>query len=128
MANELTISTLGDAVRDRVKGAIFASIPDDAIEKLIAKEFESMTKSDYHSSKSPLQQQVFEEIKRQCSVRVAESVTKYLDQTFQSNPKELVDSAIKELAPLFMAGMTESFAAQAVQHLRNQLSAKGIYL
>lgn len=127
MSKELSINTLGDAVRERVKGAIFSSIPDEAIEKLIEKEFKNLTEPEYGGRKSQLQEVILGEIKNQMAVRVRESVTKYLDETYVAKPKELVDGAIKELAPIFMASLMESFASNAVQQLRNQLSSKGIY-
>jgi len=128
MANELTVSNLGDAVRDRVKSAIFASIPDEAIDRLIKNEFEKLTKSEYSNSKSELQAIIYNEIKKQVGDRAGIAVTKYLDENYISAPKEIVDKTIKELAPLFLAGLSEAFAGQAVQGLRNQLSQKGIYL
>ena len=128
MNNSLTVNNLGDAVRDRVKSAIFASIPDEAIDKLVANEFEKLTKPEYSNSRSELQNIIFNEIKRQAGERACKAVSEYLDQNFVGAPKEIVDKTIKELAPLFLAGLSESFASQAVQHLRNQLSSKGIYL
>lgn len=132
MANELTVSSLGDAVRERVKLAIFSSIPDEAVDKLIKNEFQRMVteKSDYFDSKnvSPLHRMIGDEIKRQLSDRSKQAVSEYLDKTYQAQPKQMVDAAIKELAPLFMAGMVESFTTAAINSLRSQLYNKGIQL
>ena len=135
MNNQLTIATLGDTVRERVKSAIFSAIPDEAVEALIAGEFARMTdksEEEYINNQrvrlSPLQKIIAAEIKTQLSNRMKEDVTKYIDQTYQNQSKELVQGAIKELAPIFMASMCERFAAMAVQDIRNQLSQKGLYL
>jgi hypothetical protein len=129
MSKELTVSTLGDAVREKVKLAIFDSIPDAAVQQLIENEFKKMTlKEPYGNRLSPLEEVIQSEIKRQMTARVQADVTAYIDLTYQNRSKELVDKAIKDIAPLFMAGMMEQFASMAVQNLRNQLGQKGIYL
>lgn len=135
MSNEITIQTLGDTVRDRVKKAIFDSIPDEAVGKLIESEFfrlttnsEWMTVDNKNLQISPLQRIIIDELRKQMSARMQADVTKYLDLTYKNQSKELVEKSIKELAPLFMAGMMESFAEAAVSSLRNQLSVKGIYV
>lgn len=126
MANELTVSSLGDAVRDKVRAALFSSIPDEAIHKLIENEFKSFSTSQYSNNKSDLQTVILNEIKRQCGERISKSVSTYIDETFVSSPKEMVDAAIKELAPIFMASMMNSFVQSAIQHLRNDLSRSGV--
>lgn len=135
MANELTVNTLGDAVRDRVKKALFDSIPDTAIENLIQNEFTKMTsktRDEWAGSQrrqmSELEFIIATEIKKQLQERSSKSVSQYLDQTYTNQSKEMVDAAIKDLAPLFMAGMIENFTSAAINGLRNQLSQKGIYL
>jgi PHP family Zn ribbon phosphoesterase len=129
MGNEMTVATLGDAVKDRVKKAIFDSIPDAAVQQLIENEFKKLTaKEQYGDRLSPLEQIIQAEIRKQMSERINQDIVTYLDLTYQNKSKELVDAAIKQLAPLFMAGMVENFASAAVQGLRNQLSQKGIYL
>jgi len=134
-STELSVRTLGDAVRERVKSAIFDSIPDAAIESLIANEFKAMTNATESAhiggnyvKLSPLQLVIAAEIRKQMSERSIEAVRKHLDEALIVKPGELVSAAVKELAPLFMASMCERFAAIAVQDLRNQLSSKGIYL
>jgi hypothetical protein len=134
MANEITVATLGDAVRDRVKKAIFDSIPDAAIETLITNELKKLTDTEEvhwngkYQRVSALQRIVGDEFKKQLSERAQIAVAQYLDLTYNNKSKEMVDAAIKDLAPLFIAGMVENFAAAAVSGLRNQLSQKGIYL
>ena len=132
---EISVQTLGDAVRDRVKKAIFDSIPDIAIDSLIKKELETFTnnrRSIYENGsivdRTDLEILIVKEIKDYLSNRIKEDVTKYLDETYQSNAKELTSAAIKELAPIFMAGMMESFASHAVRDLRNALQSKGFYI
>lgn len=131
MSSEITVHSLGDAVRDRVRATLFSAIPDEAINALIASELSKMTtpSTDYYTrGRSELQQIVEKEMKKQFSERMVLDVTKYIDETYKNQSKELVQTAIKELAPIFMAGMMESFAANAVQALRNQLNQKDIYL
>lgn len=76
MANEITVSTLGDAVRERVKKAIFDSIPEAAIEKLIQNELNNMTSQTRevyidgsYKRISPLQEVISMEIRKQLSER-----------------------------------------------------------
>jgi UDP-N-acetyl-D-mannosaminuronic acid transferase (WecB/TagA/CpsF family) len=133
MANEITVATLGDAVRDRVKKAIFDSIPDAAIESLINAELKKLTDTEEvhwngkYQRVSQLQRIIGDEFKKQLCERAQKQVGEYLDLTYQNQSKELVDKAIKEIAPLFLAGMAERFAEAAASGLRQQLSQKGIY-
>lgn len=128
MTTEISIKTIGDAVRERVKKAIFDSIPDEAIESLIQKELNILTEKTSYQNKSPLSEMVATALKEELSNRVKTDAKIYIEDTYVNNSKELVDAAIKELAPVFMASMMEKFAAMAIQDLRYQLNNKGIYL
>ncbi len=131
MSKELTVTSLGDAVRDKVKAAIFNSIPDDAIQALITNEFEKLTtKGDRwdNNKRSEIQQMIYVEIQKQVSDRSKQAVIDYIDKTFIVQEKELFEAAIKQIAPLFMAGLMQNFAIAATNDLRNQLSQKNIYI
>jgi len=125
MSKELSVQGLGEAVRDKVRGAIFSSIPDEAIQSLIEKEFSDLNTAKYHNDKSPLKQIIYDEIRKQAGERIKLKVTDYLEKTFQANEKELVDAAISEIAKVFMQSMANDFARAAVRDLTQNLRQSG---
>ncbi len=136
MTTEISVSTLGDAVKERVRKAIFDSIPDEAIASLIEKELSRMTYDGHRDYDRPrgkndvrydseLLKLIGEEIREQLGEKAKIAVAKYIEETYQAKSKEMVDAAIKELAPIFIAGMAERFASAAVSQLRNDLGNKG---
>lgn len=138
-SKELTVSSLGDAVRDKVRLAMFESIPDEAMDKVIAGEFEK-----FFSEKeriwlggknvevSPLQKMIKEEIQQQLQVRLKATIQEFLDskKKDQSQP-DFLDQGIKkycaEIAPLMMKEFFANMAGQAVQQMTNNLNSQGHY-
>lgn len=121
MSKEITVQSLGDAVRDKVRSVIFQSIPDEAIQTIMEKEFTSLKEKKHYNDRSEIQTIINDEIKRQIKERAVESVKKYLDDNFVAAPKETVNILVQEMAPLVMASFAQSFAVDCVNVLRSQI-------
>lgn len=127
--NELTVQSLGDAVKERVRKAMFDSIPDDVIGQLIAKEFEIYfqdTKNRYDSKTepSPFTKMLKEEIQKQFKERALEVIKKKIQEVtidWSNHGSELVGSLVQEMAPYAMQGMSKFIANDCVNQLRKNL-------
>lgn len=129
----LSIQSLGDAVKEKVRKAMFDSIPDEAITQLIAKEFEIYfqdVQGDRYNSAvkpSPFKQLVKQEVESQFKERIKEVIRKKVGEVtvnWTNNGSEIVGSIVQEMAPYVQAGITRAIANDCVNILKNSLAGR----
>lgn len=122
MSNELSISSLGELVKDKVRAAIVGSIPEPTIQALIEKEFKALTEKRYnYDERSPLGKMIYEEIENQYKEKVKIAVSLYLNEQ-KVNGKDLAQQAIAEMAPLIISKVAAFFAQESVHHLQQNIA------
>lgn len=128
MPNELTVPNLADTIRDKVRQTILATIPDEQVDKLVAKEWESFfeppTTDRWSSEKKPseFQKMVKVEVERVVKEKVSEAVAKEM-QGFQQNTwdkqgQEAVRTMVKTYASAALEGMTENIVMNCLSRIQ----------
>jgi hypothetical protein len=125
--NQLTVTSLGDAVREKVRKAMFDSIPDEAIGTMIAGEFDSFFKDkrDSYNGRlitSPFTDLVKREIENHFKERVRDIVKKQVDEltkNWDTNSNTMLGAMIEEMAPHAMVGMSKMIAQECINRLKN---------
>lgn len=125
MSTKITVSSLGDAVRDKVRKAIMDSIPDEAMDSLVKAEFDRFFKdtNEYSRSQpSPFKILVQNEIQNLMKERVKELIKTKVDsltEEWSGNGISLVGQLVEEMAPHVLAGLSKNIAMNCIAQLRN---------
>jgi uncharacterized protein YajQ (UPF0234 family) len=123
----LTVQSLGDAVKDKVRKAMMDAIPDEALQALIKAEFDNFfqdqsNRYDNGKTPSPFKVMVRNEIEKAVSQKVRdliqEQTAKIVTEWDGDNHRVLGDLVTK-LAPAALEGVMHTIAGRTLQGLRN---------
>lgn len=128
MSTDLSIQSLGDAVRDKVRKAMMDSIPDEAIHSLIKNEFDMFFKdevSQYRGAEpSPFKKMIREEVHAQMRARVSDIIKGELDTLTTTSDAfggvKLVGELVQRMAPTVLESVMANIAQQTLYALKNQ--------
>lgn len=130
--SDLTVTSLGEAITEKVRKVLFDSIPDSVVDGMIKKELENFCnqRDRYsHEGRSKLEHILHTEISKQLTDQLTEKVGAMVkDKIGENQTIEALDAYHAKVAPLIMASVCTNFANMATQNLRNELQNKGIYL
>lgn len=127
MSNELTVQSLGDAVKDRVRKAMMDAIPDEVLQGLIKKEFENFFedgKPNYHNSfiepssfKKIVKAQIELAMAERIKILVKEQVDTCIAQ-WGVTGQTAVGKLVEEMAPAAMKGIMQNIAGTCISQLQ----------
>lgn len=133
MTQELSVQSLGDVVKDKVRKAMFESLPDEAVGKLIQAEFskffEDQKRNSYSSELDPSQfkmmirQQIQELMKERVIAMLRDKVNTYLDgvNVAPNGTPYNVGALFEEMAPHVLKGIMSEISYKCVMNLQNNL-------
>lgn len=125
-SKELTVASLGDAVREKVRKAMFDAIPDDALDKLVANEFQRFfqTKTEYNREiPSDFQVIVKKQIEAAMHDRIFELVKKKVDEhvyNWDTTGSKTVSALVEAMAPAAMAGIMKHIAERSIEAIQQR--------
>lgn len=134
MSNELTVANLADTIRDRVRTQIVNVIPDEQIDGLIKKEWESFFVTpprtnnwDTTEKKSAFQTMIEKEVNAYFTTKVKESLDKQLEiftqASWDAHAKKYLNEFVKGYAPMALEGIGARLAEAALQNAQNNFSS-----
>lgn len=131
---ELTVASLGDQVRDKVRSAMMNAIPDEAMDKLIAGEFANFFKEkedSYNRTKKPseFQELVLSNIRVEMTKRINEKIGELVFKSVEESNKngQLTLDIVELITPTVHKAMMASIADGVVGVLRQNLNRNGVY-
>jgi len=131
MGGELQVNTttLADTIRDQVRKTIASTIPDEQINLLIKAEFDNffrVPERRYSNDPQPVSQfqaliaKFMDELLREKIKEALKVETeRYTTHQWNAEGKKIVESFMKEYAPIAMAGISESIVRNAMQQFQN---------
>jgi hypothetical protein len=125
---ELTVNSLGDAVKDKVRKAMMDAIPDEALQALIKNEFDKFFLAQpglYHNDpgkpssfslmvRSEVELAMKEKIKSVILQKTSDVLLSY-----DHDGGKMVGELVEAMAPAAMAGVMKHIAGQCINNLRN---------
>lgn len=125
MANELTVQSLGDAVKDKVRKAMMDAIPDEALQGLIKAEFDRFfvdsKRFGYADEPSPFKVLVRKELENILREKVRKSlVTKFGEGQphYQDMETKFMQDLVAEMAPHALRGVMSEIAYRCVENIK----------
>lgn len=124
-STQLTVQSLGDAVKDRVRKAMMDAIPDTALEGLIQAEFKSFFEDkqvDRYSNNLPTPSGFKQMVKVEIEVAMRAKIKQIiLDKVnvYDVDGNKALTALVEELAPAAMRGTMTNIAYQCVNALKN---------
>lgn len=123
---------LADLIRDKVRAEIVSTIPDEQVNTLIKKEWESYflspsldswkTYSD-EDRLSPFQREIRKCVRESLTTKIKEAIDKemlyFTQSTWENQAKSAVSSMIRQYSQDVLEGLTRDIANRAVMNLRN---------
>lgn len=127
MSNELTVQTLGDAVKDKVRKAMMDAIPDEALHAMITTEFNSFfvdKAPKYHNdnTESEFKKLVRLEINAAMKISVHEHVKKKTDiliANYDNGENNLIGSLVEEMSSFALKGVMRNIVSNCINNLKN---------
>lgn len=131
---ELTVASLGDQVRDKVRSAMMNAIPDEAMDKLIADEFANFFDKKRDSYRNEIKPSEFQEmVLSQIRVEMGKSISKKVEELVFKSVEEkdkngqLTFDIVELITPTVHKAMMASIADGVVNVLRQNLNRNGVY-
>jgi hypothetical protein len=123
---QLTVQSLGDAVKDKVRKAMMDAIPDEALQTLIKAEFDNffLDQSDrYNNQKqpSPFKVLVRKEIEKAIEEQVRQIIktqTQSLVQEWDGEGGRVLGDLVTKLAPAALEGVMHSIAGRTLNAIK----------
>lgn len=130
MSNELSVPNLAEAIRDKVRVSIVGMIPDNQIDGLVKKEWESFflpsKPNNWSSDISPssFQLLVKAEIQKHMEQKVREAVDaelqKFNQTVYDAKGQEALKQMISLYAPSVLEGISTNIVNQTLQRIQQQ--------
>lgn len=125
---EITIHSLGDAIKDKVRKTMMDAIPDEALQVLIKKEFDSFFVGQkphvYSSEVSPSAFSVI--VKKELELALSNKVKTIIEKSVQGLTHEwdedgnkLIGDLVEKMAPAAMNGIMVNIASKCIMVLKN---------
>lgn len=122
------VASLADTIRDKVRSTIAATIPDEQINGLIKKEYDSFfarPERRYTSDPepiSPFAAMIKAEIDKLLRTKISEEVNKEINRFFSQDVysttgKRVLETLVKEYAPSALEGMAEALVQSSIQRI-----------
>jgi hypothetical protein len=115
---------LTDHIRDKVREALMATLPDEELDKIMKAEmdkFFSDRVQGYASQPTPFKQMIWDEL----STRVKEAIKKWMDVNFErqwiGNSEILVGEAVRKFIPVIMESFATDLVSNALAQIRSRL-------
>ncbi len=128
MSNDLSITSLGDTIRDKVRKAMFDAVPEATMDGIIKREFdEYFKKTQYHNGLniSPFQKQVqiiMEEILRsELNAKLHIKLKDAMSGMDGENPNAVMKDLAEMLAPDVLRGIMRNISINIVNEIRNNM-------
>jgi uncharacterized protein YfeS len=127
--SELTVASLNDGIRDRVRLALLEAIPNEQMDALLAAEFARYFKEERWnggSRPSPFQEAVKAEIDRQVKAVVTERIKDQLASMVSTwdeadGQHKLVGELVEKLAPLALKGFMADIVSMVASNIRSSI-------
>lgn len=134
MPNDLTVPTIADTLRDRVRSALLDAIPDEQLDRYIQAEFTVFftdATTDAWGTRinqprpSPFKEIVRTELTAMLKEKIVaklkaltNTVVEQWDNT--TGEQRLLGDLVQEMAPIALQGIAKGIAEKCIQAVRNQ--------
>lgn len=130
MPGELTVANLADNVRDKVRSTIMNLIPDEQIDALVKKEWDTFFERpkqerwDNTEKFSPFQLMVRAEteklIREKVKDEVEKEISRFNQSTWETQGRKAVGELVQAYAPFVLKGISESLVVDCMQQIQQQ--------
>lgn len=115
-------ATISDTIRDRVRAAVFDTLPPDTIDAYIKREWAEFTTGwEQYGQKqpSPLQRLIRAEFEASLKPIISARITEAIGNWHSEDNDALIAEIVRKMAPDIFTAMLEGVAVQAIRNLRN---------
>lgn len=125
MSRDMQQFSVTDVIRERVRVAIMASMPDEQIDAMVTSEHERFfAEIDRYGNKreSPFRKQVRAEIERCVKERVVAWMDENFDDVYKNGERKVTGEMVAAFVPVVQAEMIESMVSEALVSVRSRLT------